>query len=358
MKIRRFFLACSIVLFILGICKNSDVVHETFAEAMSQYLYRLLPVLFPYMVIARLLVSQKLLSSVSEVLPLHRVFRLPDSVMPVFWLGNLCGFPIGAQLTGILRKEEKISPEDAGRLCAVSGNVSPAFVVQVAGGLLWGDVGFGVFLLLVQFISCCVFGILLGRNTVRGDEKYLLSDRQVSEGFGTAFCRAITESAAGCVTLCGYIVFFSVLLAVLPLEGVWKALIAGILEFTAGVDEAVRFGGMTGLFFTGFSVGFGGICVLAQVSYALGNCGISLKGYFLGKCFQGIVCGLASVVYGFCFPALYKGDTVRSTLQVYAVLPDGIVKFVFPLLVVCMAGIHYSLYFRFNSVNSDNSSSN
>lgn len=356
MKIRRFLLACSIVLFILGICKNSSVVHETFAEVMSQYLYRLLPVLFPYMVIARLLISQKLLSSVSEILPLHRLFRLPASVMPVFWLGNLCGFPIGAQLTGILRKEEKVSAEDAERLCAVSGNVSPAFVVQVVGGLLWGEVGFGVFLLFVQFISCCIFGMLLGRNTVRGKEEDFLSDRQVSEGFGTAFCRAVTESAVGCVALCGYIVFFSVLLTVLPLDGIGKTLIAGILEFTAGVDEAVRLGGMTGLFFTGFSVGFGGICVLAQVSYAMGNCGIFLKKYFLGKWFQGIICGLASVVYGFCFPALYKGNTVRSTLQVYAVLPDGIWKFAFPLLVVCMAGIHYSLYFRSNSVKSDNSS--
>ncbi|MBQ7922962.1 MAG: hypothetical protein IJ325_10385 [Clostridia bacterium] len=354
MKIRRFLLVCGILLFVVLLCTNADAAGGAFITAMDNFLHKLLPVLFPYMVISRLFISQDLLSSLSLVLPIHKIFRIPAGAAPVFWLGNLCGFPVGAQLTGILYRNGRISAKEASRLCAISGNVSPAFVVQAIGGLLWNNTAFGGFLLTLQFLSCCVVGIFLGRKA--GDTVSVSDMRGETEGFGGAFCRAVTESAAGCVSLWGYIVFFSVLLAVIPVGGMGRLVLASLLEFTAGVEEAAAAGGLAGLFFTGFSIGFGGLCVLAQVSHALGKNGISLVPYIGGKCFQGIVCGIGAVLYGLCFPALHKGDTVRSTLFLYTGMTDGIGQFLFPGIVVLLAGMHYLLYFPKNSVKTDDSS--
>ncbi len=358
MKLRRVVLFCFIILFILGICRNKDIVFETFTEASVQCCRGLLPVLFPYMVISRILIAQDMFSAAPVFRPLCRLLRLSSSAMPVFWLGNLCGFPVGAQLTGMLRKDGSISREEAGRLCALSGNVSPAFVIQIVGGMLWKDVRFGVFLFVVQFLSCCLYGIYLGRRTKEAMVDSGERNMGQTEAFGISFCRAVTESAAGCLSLCGYVVFFSVLLAVLPFSGFGRVIMACVFEFTAGVEEARMIGGMGGLFLTGFAVGFGGVCVLAQVLFGLGGEEVSLRPYLIGKIFQGAVCGLAAVGWGMCFTILYKGEAVLSTLEWYDGITDSMDGWVFPAVILLLSGIHYLLCFRRNSVKSDNSSGN
>lgn len=355
MKFRRVLIVCSVLLFMFGLYQNATTVREAFTGAMSNYLHRLLPVLFPFMVISRLCVAQDLLSSLSYVLPLHKIFRLPPSAMSVFWLGNLCGFPIGAQLTGILREKNCLTVKEAERLCALSGNVSPAFVVQAIGILLWDDTAFGGFLLGLQFLSCCIFGCILGKKG-RTSSQHQYNEMIVSESFGVSICRAITESAAGCVSLFGYIVFFSVLLAVIPVNGILKLIIASVFEFTAGVEEAAFIGGYAGLFFTGFSIGWGGLCVLAQITHALGRNDVSLAPFIVCKLFQGVFCGLGAIMYGLCFPGLHKGEAVRSTLIISEFPAGGVGEIILPCAVVLLAGIHYWLHFRIISVKFDNSS--
>jgi len=346
MKLQRWTFTTLLVLFIAALFYRADIVTQAILSAMDGFLHKMLPILFPYMIISRILISQNLLAPLSYIFPMYRLFRLPSSTIPVFWLGNLCGFPIGAKMTAFLHKQGEISSEEASRLCAISGNASPAFIVQAVGVLLWNDTCFGIYLFSIQISFSLICGIILGKLGETHDNHTLSAREYTTECFSKSFCFAVTESASACVALCGYIVCFSALLSLFPFEGVLKTAAAGILECTAGLEDAAMLGGYAGMFFTGFSLGWGGLCITAQIIYVLSDTGISIRPFVRTKFLQGIICGTASVLYSICFPSVLCRDTAATTLSMLTGFTGSLCDFVLPTAVIVLACMHYILYFR------------
>lgn len=287
---------------------------EAVRDTLGLFFHRVLPPLFPYMVISRLMISFDLLAPLGRQMRLNRLFRLPSCAASVVLTGLLCGFPVGAAGACALHEQGRISSGAAGRLTALSSNASPAFLFGTVAAL-WNSRQYGGFLWGVQTISAvwiaCIAARLCRNEEIPKEE----TPRSSAGTFPEELCRAVSESASGCLCVCAYIVFFRVTAVLLsrlipPLAPVFSVL----SEFSTGCADGASVGGYTGIFMTGFAAGSAGLSVMMQNYNFIGRRGIPAKTLWITKAIQGIVCGTASVLFYRIHPLIPAESTAVSGL--------------------------------------------
>lgn len=276
--------------------------------SMRAFVTRLVPVLFPYMVLSHFFVNYGALE------PFGRCIGLRGDIGGVFLMGQLCGYPMGAKMTKEMA--DRMDHREAAVVCALSGGASPAFLLHGIGGGLWNSTRYGAFLLATQWTLSLVTLWLWQRRTLQN--RTSPNKRQCEVSFSRVFCSAIRDSTEQTLYVGGYIVFFSLLVAVLtdlvPCRERASLLLAAVLEFSTGTQVAARVGGYVGLFCTGVAVGFGGLSVLMQTAQLLHGTGISLRPYILWKLVCGILMGLLSMAWGSLEPALLSSHGTAPTM--------------------------------------------
>lgn len=288
-----------ISLFLCVLITMFLIFEETLTEAARDALHlsalHIIPAIFPYMVISSVTVSLGLLDPICRFLPTRRLFHLPQSSASVIITGMIGGFPTGAVGAGKLYESGAISREEASRVCALASCASPAFVVGTVGSL-WGR-EYAVFLLVAQTVTAFIIAALLafGKRGIRTAEN---SVKPAHPAPIRAVCSAISEGATSCVTICGYIVFFRVIITLIgTVAPPLYEYAAAILEFSAGVATGAAHGGIFGISITGFAVGFSGVSVFMQNANILSRHGIPNSPIFVTKFIHGALLSLASAVF-------------------------------------------------------------
>ena len=305
-------LTAGTVFLFLSLLLQPEKASGSIIHAMENYCTRLIPVLFPYMVLSHFFCTYGMLQPLAFLLPVNRLFRMGRDAVPVFLMGHLCGYPIGAGMTGTLVRSEKLNRRQGEILCAIASGASPAFLLHAVGGYLWHSVPFGGFLLVLQILAGLAAGAILCRRSEAAPAAPDVMGENIP--FSQCFCEAVGGSAVKIVSIGGYIVFFSLLTDMLPGSMLFRSVSAAVLEFSSGARMAASVGGKAGLFLTGFSAGFGGLSVLAQNAHMLAGTGIRLHIYLLYKIFLGFFCGTGCLLYGFLFPEMQAFRNVSASL--------------------------------------------
>jgi len=226
------------VLLLLYEPYTSEAVRDT----LGLFLHRVLPPLFPYMVIAKLITSLDLLSPFCRMLKSGRLFRLPECASSVMFTGLLCGFPVGAAGTCTLYEKGKLSKSEAGRLAALSSNTSPAFLLGTVAAL-WNSKAYGIFLLAVQTLSAAVIAAVIARREKSADRTNAGGTAAENGTFTEELCRAVSESASSCLAVCAYIVFFRVIAVLFSHLLPGLAPVFGVIfEFSSGCADGAAAG--------------------------------------------------------------------------------------------------------------------
>jgi len=281
------------VLLLLYEPYTSEAVRGT----LALFVNRVLPPLFPYMVLSRVIVSFDLLAPLARFACVGRLFRLPERASSVVLTGLLCGFPVGAAGTCTLYENGGISKNDAGRLAALSSNAGPAFLLGTVSAL-WNSKAYGGFLLAVQTVSALLIAFCAARAVPMNTKDSSPSAAVAKGTFAEELCRAVSESASACLSVGAYIVFFRVAAVMFSRMVPVMAPVFGVLfEFSSGCADGADTGGIRGIFMTGFAVGAAGLSVMMQNSSFLGRCGIPMKILWITKGLQGLFCGAASVMF-------------------------------------------------------------
>lgn len=315
----RHLAAGSTVFLFCALLWYPELVSAAVTGSMRFFVTRLVPVLFPYMVLSHFFVTYEVLE------PICRCMGLRGDTGGVFLMGQLCGYPMGAKMTKEMVTGGRLEHGEAAVVCALSSGASPAFLLHGIGSGLWHSTRYGVFLLTTQWtLSLVTLWLWQKRfyqneslSNKQGDKKSMLTNAS----FSHVFCNAIRDSTVQTLYVSGYIVFFSLVTAVLtavlahlPYGERLTLLAATVLEFATGTQAAAQVGGYVGLFCTGMAVGFGGLSVLAQTAQLLEGTGISLRPYILWKLLCGILLGLLSMAWGTMEPALLRTHVAAPTM--------------------------------------------
>lgn len=268
-----------------------------------------IPTLFPFMALSGFLA----LSGVGDILawpllPVTRyLLRLPDEAAGAILMSFVGGYPAGAKTVATLVEERRLSADHASRMLCYCVNAGPSFLVSAVGSVIYGSPQAGWILLIAQVAASLVVGIVVSW----GKPVPKATVRQESMPMSGAFVNAVTSAATAMLSACAFIVFFSVISALVGLlftnnpASPFYLLITGLLEVTKGCAESIHIGGPVGFGLAAFFVGFGGFSIMGQVAAIMAGTGVRLTPFVATRPLAGLIsAAVALPLFYLCQPVI------------------------------------------------------
>jgi len=248
-----------------------NTVLQAAKNSFAVFVNSLLPALFPSFVFTSVLVKTETLGAIGRKLsPVFGRLGLPGEAGPIFLLGGLSGYPVGAKLTSSL--EEAVPLPVRERLCAAANMASPMFLTGTVAASLLDAPELGWILLFSHWAGA--FAVLLlpvgrfcGHSAAPSAPKPFSLTESVLSG--------ISEGMNAMLRVCGSLMLFAVISALfrllLPLEegSLLSALATAFFEKSAGCAAVAGLALPLNLraALCSFFVAFGGCSVLLQTLF-------------------------------------------------------------------------------------------
>ena len=299
------------------------------SEGLTLSLNVIIPSLFPFFVLSTLLIHLGVAKAFGGVFEhiMQPLFRVPGVSASAFILGFIGGYPIGAKTAIGLYEDGQISKVEAERLLAFSNNSGPAFILGVVGVGIFASSRIGLMLYLAHAIASIFVGILFRfwAYNKPSERKKTRSKRDAPLSFSQAFIKSVTTSFASTLNICAFIIFFTVIIRLLFLAGAipavagflgiflagfgfdayWaSAFLTGFIELSSGVWSLRSLAGQLShsIAMAAFMLGWAGLSVHCQVLSFIGNSGLSVRSYILGKTLHGAFSAVLVFVMVHMFP--------------------------------------------------------
>ena len=230
------------------------------AEGLARCRNVIIPSLFPFFVLCPLVLTGPLGRWIGIGLtPVCRSLGLPGgriaSALLSGWIG---GFAVAARSAQQGVEEGWCSPAQAGILLAAGCVSSPAFLISGVGAALFGSIPVGICLYAAQLIASWLAAAAVS-HLFPPAHSTACSAKFSTPNFSSTMSHAVSST----ILVCGYVVFFGVIVRSVPCPKGLRPLLAALLEVTAGCDAAAH---RNCTLLACVSVSILGACCLAQVS--------------------------------------------------------------------------------------------
>ena len=275
----------------------------------------ILPSLFPFFVLSTLCVELGLIQGTGRLLRrvMQPLFRVGGACSGAFLLGIVGGYPVGAKTAISLYEKGLCTRAEAERMLSFCNNSGPAFILGVVGAGVFSSSSAGLWLYGAHVLSSVIVGVLFRFYKYReGYASSELSMEAGTSGFAEAFTGSVKAAFSATLSICGFVIFFTVLIRLLFFTGVitslasllsrllqgtgmgrdWaESLLTGAIEMTSGVWSLREVAGAMGdkLCMAAFILGWAGLSVHCQVLSFIGSSGLSTRTYFTGKLLHGLI---------------------------------------------------------------------
>lgn len=289
---------------------SPDVVQKSAYESVLFCSSVLIPSLFPGFVLSDLLLSLAPRTDRRNGV-FSRLFRLPQSLFGCWLIGLLAGFPAAADCSCRMAEEGRVATSDANRVLAFTNNPGIVFVICAVGSGLFGSIFAGLYLWVIQTVSAIMVGIVFAKPC--SDFPQRGGGDSFRGNLSQIFPKAVVSSVSAVLNICGFVVFFRVLIDVLtcsvPLDGV-RGLFAGLLEMTCGISALTEFNFQSAVV-ASLILGWSGFSVHFQILNVVSHANLSLKYYFPGKILQALFSAVLTIG---TFPLLFYSSVGRRAI--------------------------------------------
>lgn len=281
------------VLLFISMLLSPRAVFSGAEDGLLLWFQIVFPTLFPFMLVSALMMAGGGLSVISGLFGnvLGRIFATSGNGAFAVLTGFLCGYPMGAKVTADLLRSGRITRNESCYLLSFCNNTSPAFIMNF---IIWKTLGrdeLTVPSLLILFGVPVLLSFLFRRFYLHGEKRFRSPEKNNGRAGNTldfaAFDSCMMDSFEGIVKVGGYIISFSILIALLGEFSdiaFFKAVLPS-LEITNGIvmlhegiaDPALSYPLIMGL------TSFGGFCSVAQTNCMLRGTGISIFPYIAQK---------------------------------------------------------------------------
>ena len=309
--------AVGLFLAVLSLVLYPTEAVEAARSGLELCLNIIIPSLFPFFVLSSLCVELGLIRHLGRILEpiMYPLFRVNGSCAAAFALGIIGGYPVGAKTAISLYEKQYCTKEEAERMLSFCNNSGPAFILGVVGAGVFASGKVGVMLYSIHILASILIGIgsgLFHRANHSTDGRHRNPSRIAAVSFTEAFTNSVSNSFFSTLTICGFVIFFTVIIRMLFLTGVltmaatalsfllgpigmtqsWaERLLTGFIEMSSGVwSLQSAAGSLSGkLSLAAFILGWAGVSVHFQVLSFIGSSGLSVRTYLFGKLLHGVL---------------------------------------------------------------------
>ncbi len=297
-------LSTALIIYILfGLVLMPDMCMDSAVKGISLCLSVVVPSLFPFFICSKILIKNGFAEKISK--PLHflmrPLFNVPGCGAFAFVIGILSGCPVGAKTVTDIYEKSMCSHREAQRMLCFCNNSGPLFILGSVSAGMFGLKEIGGALYISHIISAIAVGFIMSRYKPR--ETLHRTSATSTKASKDVLAQSMTESVSLMGYVCGFIVFFSVVIAILRQSGIIdilthrlfygdiiSATLYGMCEMTNGIANLSRLP-VTAyvLCAVSFVIGFGGISVFLQVYGIVKKYNFSMAIFVTAKLIQGII---------------------------------------------------------------------
>lgn len=247
--------------FIALMIKAPSIPIKYIGDSLRVCAFRILPTLFPFLVISELLIRSGGGVLIGRLLgaPAERILGLPRECGTAILLGALCGAPIGVTAAMALYERGATDRDETERLLPLCAYPSAAFTVGSIGAGLYGDGGVGLCIHLCVLAAGLTVGALFGalrrkfatsgnghQSTIGIVQPSNEKNARAAGGGGIELIPAAISSAAeSAMRICAVVIFFSCILgcsdrilSALNIPATAAAMVFSFFELTFGSNAA------------------------------------------------------------------------------------------------------------------------
>lgn len=338
-KNRNYFMCLLITGFIFLFVYNLQSCIDAALVGVNLVVKTIIPTIFPFSVICNLLISYDGVGLYSKILGpiLCKPLKLSKSSSFPIAASFLSGYPLGCKYCCDLYSLGYIDKKEFERLLNIASNASPMFIIGSIGATMLGDVKLGFILLISNYLSPIIVGILtINRSKISSNSKELPKN-DTNTNFGSALKSALDNGINTTLQVGAFVVLFSIIVSIiknnayisiafnnieaflnLPKYSIY-GLFLGSVEFTNGCKLITTLP-LTlpfKLAIISFICSFSGLSVIAQISSFIYKYDISIAKYSFMKFIQGIISFGITFIISSVFSLQYTAYTSSATVDNY-----------------------------------------
>lgn len=303
---------------IIIILSRPDATFQYAYEGLYQWASKMVPTLFPFMMISSIMVYSGADLELGHMLShvMKKLYRYSSYGLYAIFMGFFCGFPMGAKVVSDLYENKKICRSEAETLLAFCNNIGPAYFAGIIIPMLH-ECGYHNALpfLFGMYGIPAVYGIVMGRRHTAitfPDAQPPDEIRDTPDTSGLSLAASLKKSCVdntqSLIILGGYITFtnaFRIFLDFMPLSSGSRNVLSSFLEIIGGVQAIYTTALLPErkVFWIMTALCFGGISCIMQTSSFLEKSGLSILGYLKHKVFLTLI----SAAYYFVITGLLSG---------------------------------------------------
>ncbi len=330
-----FFLALCSLFITFSLVLYPEIAFKASVDGLQVWWNIVFPALLPFFIFSQVLIGLGVVHFLGVLLePIMRpLFNVPGSGAFVMAMGLASGFPIGAVLTAKLRKQKLCSKTEGERLMGFVNTADPLFMFGAVAVGMMGHPEAGIAIALAHYLSTIIVGI--GMRFYRSTDKsnsnskgpakkstILLravkaleeARRKDNRPFGQLLGDAVQDSMKTQALIGGFIMLFSVIIAILQETGaadslallisqllsiiglnsqLAPALISGFFEIDLGCQLAGSIAGALEqqIIVISTIIAWSGLSVHAQVASIISDTDLSIVPYICARFIHAFLAG-------------------------------------------------------------------
>lgn len=297
----QFLKTLAYLILILIVLSHPDATFHYAYQGLYQWAVRMVPTLFPFMMISSIMVYSGADLELGHMLGsiLKKIYHYSSYGLYAIFMGFFCGFPMGAKVVSELYESGKISRTEAQALLAFCNNISPAYFMGMIIPILH-ECGYANVLPFIvgMYGIPAVYGIVIGNLQPRpktGSAAIPSPGSAPKLSLPAMLKQSCMDNTQSMIILGGYITFtnaFRIFLDFIPCTSDIRNVLSSFLEIIGGVQAVYVTSLMPEqkVFWIMTALCFGGISCLMQTSIFLEKTGLSLMQYMKHKLILTCIC--------------------------------------------------------------------
>lgn len=298
-KIINFTFCCFCFIALFFIFKNNNQVAHVIITAVNLFLNRVFVSLFPMFILNDFLINCGLPILFYHMFnPLFKkLFKTSGTCAYVFIMSLISGTPSQAVILKNLVATKLITTEEANHFMMFTYFSNPLFLVMMLSVIF--PTNTAIKLIFIHYFSNIIIGLIV-RNKVPLNIENITINQIINK---TTLTSSISKAMSTLLMILGTIVFYMLLtyiiINILPVHGIFKVLVSGVLEITNGLHMLVSYTATSKIkeILAVAIISFGGLSIHTQIKALIEDTNISYNYFLKGRIMQTIISIILAIIF-------------------------------------------------------------